>query len=111
MSSRPATRRTSVTHKTAGEDPTLRRLLLCEVLLEEYEAMDQPPLDAAAIDEIRATINKYLNTCGRMDDQQRAKAEMGLNGEMVSRLYKLICQAQKAKAQTIAAITATQYES
>ena len=46
---RPAGQRPSVTNKTEPEDPTLRRLLLCEVLLEEYEAMDQPALDATAI--------------------------------------------------------------
>ena len=105
---RHTTQTTDATHK--GEDPTLRRLLLCEVLLEEYEAMDQPQLDAAAVAEIRAAVKKYVETCGRMDDQQRTKAESGLNGEMVSRLYKLMSQAQKRHAETVAETAATQYE-
>ena len=104
---RSAVQRPSAASKIVPED---RRLLLCEVLLEEYEAMDQPALDSAAVADIRMTIQKYLNTCAGMDDQQRAKAEIGLNGEMVSRLYKLMAQAQKRQAEEIALKAEAVYE-
>ena len=75
------------------EEP-LARLLFCETLLEEYESLDQPPLDQNKLRKIRAEINTY-----RRRNPADVPEETVFGGEMMKRIYQLINEAQREGAK------------
>ncbi|HET6974720.1 MAG TPA: patatin-like phospholipase family protein [Pyrinomonadaceae bacterium] len=76
---------------------SLRRVLLCEVLIEEYESLDQPELDPAELKTIRDDIEAHHGKSESMTDIERADAEEELNGRLVKKIYALMTAAQKRK--------------
>src|SRR5437773_2673634 len=78
----------------AGQDDvSSRRLLLCEVLLEEYESLREPPSDKTKIDQIE--LDDLENIWGEIHDYLRTieserDPEEKFNGDMVSRIYNFM---------------------
>src|SRR5438309_8475327 len=78
------------------QDESCRRLLLSEVLLEEYESLDQPKLDfdpdcSRELDNIKDRIKQ----CREISD---VSASLALDGEIVSSFYRLMSKAQADQA-------------
>ena len=71
------------------------RLLFCETLLEEYESLEQPPLDKGKLQTIRNEINEYRRT-----NPADVGEETAFGGAMMKRIYQLINEAQRAQAKT-----------
>lgn len=71
------------------------RLLFCETLLEEYETLDQPPLNKNKLQTIRNEINEY-----RRHNAQDVAEETAFGGAMMKRIYELINEAQRQQAKT-----------
>src|SRR6185503_17723549 len=89
------------------EDPSLARLLFCEILLQEYEGMSQPEDDTTlreikyesmyqpelkrdTLKEIRSKIQEHWSK----DEPQRTKDESRFEGDTVKSIYKMIVDAQ-----------------
>jgi hypothetical protein len=70
------------------------RLLFCETLLEEYESLDQPPLDKAKLETIKTEISEYRRT-----HPADVAEETAFGGAMMKRLYQLINEAQRTQAK------------
>jgi Patatin-like phospholipase len=70
------------------------RLLFSEALLEEYESLDQPPLDQNELQTIKAEIQAYRHK--RPDD---VSEETVFGGVMMKRIYELINKAQREQAR------------
>src|SRR4030095_17005761 len=68
------------------------RLFFCETLLEEYEHMQQPWLDPAEIDAIKADIYDYR-------EDPKGRYELDFGGEMMNRIYQLFNKAQTDEAK------------
>ncbi|MDQ3257636.1 MAG: patatin-like phospholipase family protein, partial [Acidobacteriota bacterium] len=96
---------------------SVRRLLLYEVLLEEYEShspasldaatqslpldpsIQQPPLDVREVARIKEDGRKLRRYCeGITDKKQREDFETRFNGQLVSRVCDLMYRAQKTTA-------------
>jgi Patatin-like phospholipase len=90
------------------KDP-LRRVLLCEVLLEEYESLGQPPLQEKSLITIKEKIEAHHDKCKSLSDVERADAEEELNGELVKEIYALMIDAQKRKTDEQAEQTSNEY--
>src|SRR5215203_4268026 len=85
------------------QDPSLARLLFCEVLLEEYDGLDQPPLDPEGLAKIKDSLQEYREMYRVMDDSHREHAEPAFAGEMMGRIYALFNKAQATHAENVRA--------
>ncbi|HVG32446.1 MAG TPA: patatin-like phospholipase family protein [Pyrinomonadaceae bacterium] len=87
----------------AREDPARARLWLYEVLLEEYDKLEQPPLLEADIIAIRGKIDALNAECREKDDEDEIQqcAER-YNAELTSMIYRAMraAQASQAKIET-----------
>ncbi|HEY0763301.1 MAG TPA: patatin-like phospholipase family protein [Pyrinomonadaceae bacterium] len=80
-----------------GIKDSLRRVLVCEVLLEEYESLGQPALDPAELQAVKDEIEEHHRKCASMSEVERADAEEELNGKLVKKIYALMSFAQRRK--------------
>ncbi|HXC71741.1 MAG TPA: patatin-like phospholipase family protein [Pyrinomonadaceae bacterium] len=71
------------------------RLLFCETLLEEYESLEQPPLDQKKLQKIRDKIVQK-----RAENPEDIAKETVFGGELMKEIYQLINDAQTEKAKT-----------
>jgi hypothetical protein len=85
----------------ARVDPANDRLLLYEILLEEFESMDQPQLDPtdqeairSAIEEIRLEGEACQSQCAGLPEDKRDAFEEIFNGELTKRVYAVLRQVQ-----------------
>src|SRR6185503_14692943 len=78
----------------ANNGKSRSRLLFCETLLEEYESLDQPPLDKTKLQTIRTEISDYRRT-----NPADVAEETAFGGAMMKRIYQLINEAQTAQAK------------
>src|ERR1700741_1483089 len=77
---------------------SLRRLLLCEVLIEEYESLGQPALNGAELTRIKGEIKDHHQKYESLSDEERADAEEELNGRLVKEIYARMIDAQRREA-------------
>lgn len=70
------------------QDDSCRRLLLSEVLLEEYESLDQPQLDPIKLSEIKEQIRQVREASGLPTTGEAP------DGEIVLSIYRLMAEAQ-----------------
>src|SRR4029079_7824479 len=86
----PGTKPETVNQKSATstkpEDNSLRRLLLCEVLLEEYESLGQPAL-GSEVSDIKKEIDEY-HAREKASDSEPDEEEV--NGKFVKDIYRLM---------------------
>src|ERR1041385_5594495 len=75
------------------DDPTIGRVLISQVLIEEYESMDQPELSEEEQREFK-----------------RLKEQPICTGETVRRIYRIIRSAQQRKVKEIRAEFENKYE-
>ena len=80
-------------------DPKERRLLICEVLIEEYESLAQPQIDFTSI---KSEIAKFRAECEKLDNDELVKREYELNDRMLKRIYSLMAKAQSNAANEFA---------
>jgi len=90
---------------TKSEDDSLRRLLLCEVLLEEYESLGQPAL-GSEVSDIKKQIAEY-HARERASDNELDEEEV--NGKFVKDIYRLMRKALQRKASEQAHEEANKY--
>jgi len=90
---------------TKSEDDSLRRLLLCEVLLEEYESLGQPTL-GHEVSDIKKEIDEY-HARERVSDSELDEEE--INGKFVKDIYRLMREALQRKASEQANEEADKY--
>jgi len=97
------------------KDP-LRRLLLCEVLIEEYESLGQPSLKEPDLSTIKADIEEHHRKYESPPDknsaqaeEERAKAEVELDGRLVKEIYELMIDAQRRATAKQAEQDANEY--
>ncbi|HXM34578.1 MAG TPA: patatin-like phospholipase family protein [Pyrinomonadaceae bacterium] len=86
------------------DESVLHRLLLSEVLLEEYEGLDQPALDQDELLSIKAQIRE----CRAQYDA--APSSEARDGEIVKQIYRLMANAQTNEALKSAKRTWDEYE-
>jgi uncharacterized protein YjiS (DUF1127 family) len=91
------------------ECPSLRRLLLCEVILEEYESLDQPPLDQNELLSIKNEIIEHHRLAETFPESERTIRETDFNSGIVKRLYRLMSKAQLNQAESDAEKNFAQY--
>ena len=80
-----------------AETPT-NQIYFAEILLEEYEGLNQPGLDEAEVREIRKQLNDYRNTVGC----PRREPQPVFEGRILKRIYRLIYEAQERTAKQTA---------
>ena len=80
-----------------AETPT-NQIYFAEILLEEYEGLNQPGLDEAEVREIRKQLNDYRNTVGC----PRREPQPVFEGRILKRIYQLIYEAQERTAKQTA---------
>jgi len=81
-----------------GIKDSLRRVLVCEVLLEEYQSLGQPALDPSELKAITDEIEEHHRKSASMSEIERADAEDKLNGKLVKKIYALMTDAQRRKS-------------
>ena len=91
------------------KDP-LRRLLLCEVLIEEYESLEQPALDPTELSLIKQEIEAHHVAYQGRSDEARTDADNDLNGRLVKRIYKLMSEAQRRETHDNAESLSNKYK-
>ena len=98
---------------------SVRRLLLYEVLLEEYDSHRhpdgdddaQPALDEIEVCKIKRDGQRFRDYCeGIKDRKTREEFEMQFNGQLVARVCNLMYQAQKEVAEREVASLRAPYE-
>jgi hypothetical protein len=90
---------------TKSEDDSLRRLLLCEVLLEEYESLSQPTL-GHEVSDIKKEIDEY-HAREKASDSELDEEEV--NGKFVKDIYRLMREALQRRASEQANEEADKY--
>jgi hypothetical protein len=102
---------------TSSTDPALdqdqecvRRLLLYEVVLEEYASLPQPPIPEEKLDEIRQC--GYLSKAAalRIDESERDEFEKQFSAELFSKVNELMREAQSKVASDKIGELKSQYE-
>ncbi len=88
------------------EDPSLVRLLFCEILLEEYESSEQPKLNEDEVAAIKADIGRHW----LKDKEQRALDEAEFEGRTVKRLYQAMNVAQREQVQRLRDVFENKYK-
>ncbi len=88
------------------EDPSLARLLFCEILLEEYEGLNQPALDDDEVKKIKIEIEQHW----LKNEEQRALDEPEFEGRMVKRIYQAMNVAQSAQIQRTRSVLEDKYK-
>ena len=91
---------------TRENSESVRRLLLYEVLLEEYDSHRhpsgdddaQPPLDEEEVRRIRKDGETFKDHCAKIKRRRRrAEFEAHFNGQLVARVCTLMYRAQSER--------------
>lgn len=83
----------------ARQDPANARLWLYEVLLEEYDGLEQPPLLEADIRNIREKLKAFKEQCRAKEDKDELeKCAEKNNAELLSMIYRAMRVAQARQA-------------
>jgi len=81
-------------------DPKQRRLLICEVLMEEYESSAQPFIDFS---DFRNQIAQHQIDCENINGDELIQQEYEFNDRMLKQFYSMMASAQSKSAQDFAA--------
>ena len=84
---------------TAAPDPKQRRLLICEVLIEEYESLAQPFIDFS---DIRTQIAQHRIDSERINGDELIQLEYEFNDRILKQFYSMMATAQSKSAQDFA---------
>lgn len=98
-----------VSASVAEVKDSLDRLLLCEVLIEEYETLEQPALEAEKLSAIKKDIKEHYSKCKSLSEAERAKADKELDGRLVKDIYSLMIAAQRGETNKRAEKDANDY--
>jgi hypothetical protein len=85
---------------TTTSDPKQRRLLICEVLMEEYESLAQPLIDFS---DIRTQIAQHRIDCERINGDELIQREYEFNDRILKQFYSMMAFAQREAAEDFAA--------
>jgi len=85
------------------DDPVSRRILLCEVLVEEYESLEVDQFEIQELAKIRTEIDDWRK-------KKKPEEEKEFNGDMTLRVYRLMAKAQQNRAHSTVKQKAEDYE-
>lgn len=84
----------------AREDPANARLRLYEVLLDEYDGLEQPALFETDLTAIRGKIDEFNAVCrAKQDKDELEKCAGKYNAELTSMIYRAMRAAQANQAR------------
>lgn len=86
------------------------RLLLYEVLLEEYASLPQPPLDEPEVGRIKDESQKKKAEWQETDEAEREEFEKKFSAKLFKRVTELMSQAQRHEATELVKELEARYE-